>query len=76
MNTTALEYRRWEFDLFMLYEIINGKYKLFFSLYDMKYELRRNNKNVKLILTTVSGKVHFFKAQRHVEQVTTVSGIV
>ena len=48
LGLRSLEYRRWEFDLFMLYEIINGKDKAFFSQFfsfsHIKYQLRRNNK--------------------------------
>ena len=47
----CLKYRRWEFDLFTLYKIINGKYKVFFrklfSFSHNKYQLRGNHKKIK-----------------------------
>ena len=61
----------------MLYEIINEKYKDFFSQFfsfsDNKYQLIRNNKRiiVKIILTTVSARFIFSNSKDYVEQVTT-----
>ena len=47
----SLEYRRWEFDLLILYKIINGKYKSFFDQFfnfsQNKYQLRGNNLKIK-----------------------------
>ena len=74
LRLKSLEYRRWEFDLFTLYKIINGKYQVFFSQFfsfsHNKYQLRGNNrkKSVCIILTTVSGMGQFFKEQRKLPQ--------
>ena len=82
LGLRSLEYRRWEFDLFMLYEIINGKYKAFFSQFfsfsHNKNQLRgkTKKKKVKIVLTTVSGRIIFSKSRDYVEQITIGCSIV
>ena len=63
----------------MLYEVINDTIKLFvsniLSFSSIKYQLNRNKKKLKTILTTVSAKV-FIQIKDYLEQVTTGYSIV
>ena len=63
----------------MLYEVINDTIKLFvsniLSFSSIKYQLNRNKKKLKTILTTVSAKV-FIQIKDYPEQVTTGYSIV
>ena len=45
LGLKSLEYKRWKFDLFTLYIIINGIFKVYFgSIFHNKYYLRGNRR--------------------------------
>ena len=80
LGLKSLEYRRWEIDLFTLYKIINGNYKVFFSQFfsfsHKKYHLRGNNRKINRKHNFNNSKLIFSQSKVYVEQITTGCSIV